>query len=145
MASGTDHRTREIADLLDGGLVERLDRVRAWAGPAPDAEALLARLDALDRRRIDLRDRLDDMPDTGGAWGIASDTPLAGLADVLLRVQRLEELLTSAPDPASVAAAERVAAEPLPRPVRMLARQWDVLERARLEVARRWLDEHRDP
>jgi hypothetical protein len=42
---------------------------------------------------------------------MASDTPLAGLADVVMRLRRLEEVLADDPTPASIAATERVAAE----------------------------------
>lgn len=139
MAAGSEHRTRKTAELVDAEITAGLERIRTRAAGVEDAAELLALLDTLDERRVVLRDRLDGMPDVGGAWGMASDTPLAGLADVSLRVQRLEQVLGEQPDPASVAAATRIAAEPLPRPVRLLSHQQELLDRVRRDAAPPWL------
>jgi hypothetical protein len=132
MAISGHNEARKTAELLETEITVGLECIRTRVEGVVGGDALLDRLDALDERRIELRRRLDGMPDVGGGAGLhggmASDTPLAGLADVVLRVRRLEEVLADDPTPASVAATERVAAESLPRPVGLLSRQREVLD-----------------
>jgi hypothetical protein len=131
MTGEDDTRSQRTATLLETEVIAAIERIRGQLADVPGTDTLLEHLDELDGRRVELRRRLDAMPTDGGAWGMASDTPLAGLADVVLRLEQVEAELGAEPDPASVAAAAQLAADPLPRPVRLMAPQRDLIQRLR--------------
>lgn len=138
MTSEDDTRSQRTATLLESGIAAGMERIRTSVNGTAGAAPLLDHLETLDERRAELRRRLDGVRNDGGAWGMASDTSLAGLADILVRVEQLDSLLGTDPDPASLAEAARLAGEPLPHPIRLMGPQFEVIERVRRSGVPPW-------